>query len=31
MGKGRLIISGKGFIIGRKEYITVYKKGVMNL
>ena len=24
-GKGRLVTDGKGFVVGRREYITVYK------
>jgi hypothetical protein len=26
IGEGRLVIGGKGFIISRREYITVYKR-----
>jgi hypothetical protein len=26
IGEGRLVIGGKGFIVGRREYITVYKE-----
>jgi hypothetical protein len=26
IGEGRLITGGKGFVVGRREYITVYKE-----
>jgi hypothetical protein len=26
IGKGRLVIGGKGFVVGRREYITVRKE-----